>query len=253
MNLIQRIDHWGVTAPDAIAHISCDRTLTYSELRQSSDGVASNLTQRFGNDRRPIAVLGHREPEILIAFIGAAKSGRPYVPIDTALPRTRIDQIVESSRAALVLTPDQIRRFSTGELREPAMPAENDDPFYILFTSGSTGEPKGVIITLACLEHFISWMLAEHQFSKGAEVFLNQGPFSFDLSVMDLYCSLATGGTLFSISRDLIENPKKLVCGQLKAVLINDEDFCPGHCATHWQRRIFLQDRSINLNGGRAR
>jgi D-alanine--poly(phosphoribitol) ligase subunit 1 len=52
-------------------------------------------------------------------------------------------------------------------------------------------------------------MLDEQRFSEG-EVFLNQAPFSFDLSVMDLYCSLTTGGTLFSISRDLIENPKKL-------------------------------------------
>src|SRR4030095_14134152 len=165
---------------------------------------------RFGDDRRPIAVLGHREPEMLIAFLGAVKSGRPYVPIDTALPQTRIDQILASSRAALSLTPDHIRRFSTDELRGRTMPAQKDDPFYILFTSGSTGEPKGVIITLGCLEHFINWMLTEQQFSKRAEVFLNQAPFSFDLSVMDLYCSLATGGTLFSISRDLIESPKKL-------------------------------------------
>jgi D-alanine--poly(phosphoribitol) ligase subunit 1 len=67
-----------------------------------------------------------------------------------------------------------------------------------------------VIITLACLEHFINWMLAQQAFSERAEVFLNQAPFSFDLSVMDLYCSLAAGGTLFSISRDLIENPKNL-------------------------------------------
>ena len=210
MNLIEGIDHWATAAPGAIAHLSGDRTLTYGELRRSSDELASYLTQRFSDDRRPIAVLGHREPEMLIAFVGTVKSGRPYVPIDTALPQTRIDQILASSRAALTLTPDQIRQFSSSEPRGPFMPVEENDPFYILFTSGSTGEPKGVMITLGCLEHFISWMLAEQKFCEAAEVFLNQAPFSFDLSVMDLYCSLATGGTLFSISRDLIENPKKL-------------------------------------------
>ena len=210
MNLIQRIDHWATAAPEAIAHLSGDKTLTYDELRRRSDGLASYLTKRSSDDRRPIAVLGHREPEMLIAFLGAVKSGRPYVPIDIALPRTRIDQILASSNAALTLTPDQIRQFSTSELGARTIPVEKNEPFYILFTSGSTGEPKGVIITLACLEHFISWMLVEQQFSKRVEVFLNQAPFSFDLSVMDLFCSLATGGTLFSISRDLVENPKKL-------------------------------------------
>jgi len=210
VNLIQRIDHWATAAPEAIAHLSGDKTLTYDELRRRSDGLASYLTKRSSDDRRPIAVLGHREPEMLIAFLGAVKSGRPYVPIDIALPRTRIDQILASSNAALTLTPDQIRQFSTSELGARTIPVEKNEPFYILFTSGSTGEPKGVIITLACLEHFISWMLVEQQFSKRVEVFLNQAPFSFDLSVMDLFCSLATGGTLFSISRDLVENPKKL-------------------------------------------
>jgi D-alanine--poly(phosphoribitol) ligase subunit 1 len=210
VNLIQRIDRWATTAPEKIAHLNGDRRLTYGELRARSDGLAAHLTKRFGDDRRPIVVLGHREPEMLIAFLGAVKSGRPYVPIDTALPQTRIDQILASSNAALTLTPDQIRHFSTSAMPVSIKSVEKNAPFYILFTSGSTGEPKGVIITLECLEHFVNWMLAEQQFSNGAEVFLNQAPFSFDLSVMDLYCSLATGGALFSISRDLIENPRKL-------------------------------------------
>jgi len=210
MNLIERIDHWAVVAPEATAHINDGRTLTYGELCRRSDALACYLTQRFGDDRRPVAVLGHREPEMLIAFLSAVKSGRPYVPLDTALPQQRIEKILATSRAALVLTPKDMLQFSASEARAPARAVQRDEPFYILFTSGSTGEPKGVIITLACLENFITWMLKEQGFVQLSEVFLNQAPFSFDLSVMDLYCSLATGGTLFSISRDHVANPKEL-------------------------------------------
>jgi len=210
MNLIERIDHWAVVAPEATAHINDGRTLTYGELCRRSDALACYLTQRFGDDRRPVAVLGHREPEMLIAFLSAVKSGRPYVPLDTALPQQRIEKILATSRAALVLTPKDMLQFSASEARAPARAVQRDEPFYILFTSGSTGEPKGVIITLACLENFITWMLKKQGFVQLSEVFLNQAPFSFDLSVMDLYCSLATGGTLFSISRDHVANPKEL-------------------------------------------
>ena len=210
MNLLERIDHWAAVSPEAIAHVSDGRTLTYGELRRRSDALAAHLAEHLGGDRAPIAALGHREPEMLIAFLGAVKSGRPYVPLDTALPQQRIDKILATSRAALILTPEEIAQFSASNARAPADPVQRDNPFYILFTSGSTGEPKGVIITLACLEHFLAWMIAEQRFTELGETFLNQAPFSFDLSVMDLYCSLATGGTLFSISRDLVANPKML-------------------------------------------
>jgi len=210
VNLLERIDHWAAVSPEAIAHVSDGRTLTYGELRRRSDALAAHLAERLGGDRAPIAALGHREPEMLIAFLGAVKSGRPYVPLDTALPQQRIDKILATSRAALILTPEEIAQFSASNARAPADPVQRDNPFYILFTSGSTGEPKGVIITLACLEHFLAWMIAEQRFTELGETFLNQAPFSFDLSVMDLYCSLVTGGTLFSISRDLVANPKML-------------------------------------------
>src|SRR3989475_7574026 len=210
MDLIERIDRWGAVAPEATAHISDGRTLTYGQLRRRSDALASHLTERFGDDRAPIAMLGHRESEMLIAFLGAEKSLRPYVPLDTSLPQQRIDKILAISRPALLLTPEEVAKLSSSAAPAPATRMQRDDPFYILFTSGSTGEPKGVIITLGCLEHFVAWMLEEQRFVPLIETFLNTAPFSFDLSVMDLYCSLTTGSTLFSISRDLVANPKML-------------------------------------------
>src|SRR5881397_2875345 len=146
MNLIERIDRWAAVAPEATAHISDGRTLTYGELRRQSDALACYLTERLGEDRSPIAVLGHREPEMLIAFLGAVKSGRPYVPLDTVLPQQRVDKILAISRPALLLTPDEVTKLSNSAPLVPATRVQRDDPFYILFTSGSTGEPKGVII-----------------------------------------------------------------------------------------------------------
>ena len=110
MNVIERIDHWAAVAPETIAHISGDQTLTYGELSKRSDALAVYLTERFGDDRSPIGVLGHREPEMLIAFLGTAKSGRPYVPIDTLLPRPRVEKILAISRA---------RGRTTFETRDP--------------------------------------------------------------------------------------------------------------------------------------
>ena len=86
-------------------------------------------------------MLGHREPEMLIAFLGAIKSHRPYVPLDTVLPQQRIDKILAISRPALVLAPEDVAKLSGADAPAPGIPTQRDDPFYILFTSGSTGEP----------------------------------------------------------------------------------------------------------------
>src|SRR5205823_11552501 len=135
MNLFERIDHWGAVAPQAVAYINGDRTLTYGELRRRSDALAAHFAGRFGDDRAPIAVLGHREQEMLIAFLGAVKSGRPYVPIDTAFPQQRIDKILATSRALLVLTPEDTGQLSASGTCGGARCVQRDDPFYILFTS----------------------------------------------------------------------------------------------------------------------
>lgn len=213
MDLLERIQHWGETAPDRVAHISGEKQLTYGELWHRSDIVAAALLRSFPDDHLPIAVYGHKEPEMLIGFLGAIKAGHPYLPIDCSIPPQRVQSIIASSGAVITLTPelvaDMIRDLPSVSITMPTLLAPND-PFYIIFTSGSTGDPKGVVITYGCLTSFLEWMLREHIFVEAGEIFLNQAPFSFDLSVMDLYLSLAVGGTLFSISKKDISDPMQL-------------------------------------------
>jgi D-alanine--poly(phosphoribitol) ligase subunit 1 len=210
MDIIDAIDRSARNFPEKIAHISGAQTLTYRELWERSEALAGYLTERCPGDKSPVAIVGHKEPEMLIGFLAAVKSGRPYIPIDRSIPAHRVDRIVQSSGAIATLTPFQISEIRGVRSSVKPIRVERDDPFYIIYTSGSSGEPKGVVITLQCLTTFLDWMLGEQQLREGRETFLNQAPFSFDLSVMDLYLSLATTGTLFSIGKEEIENPKKL-------------------------------------------
>jgi D-alanine--poly(phosphoribitol) ligase subunit 1 len=214
VDILESVRRWSRLAPEHPAQVSSGHILTYRDLDRSSDALAAFLSASLPDKASPVAVIGHKEPEILVAFLAAAKSGHPYIPIDTSFPKSRIDTIVDRSRSTYSLTPTRIREILTGSTGSmPQLPPRKirpEDPWYIIFTSGSTGKPKGVVITCGCLESFVEWMLQEQRLSEQREVFLNQAPFSFDLSVMDLYLSLATGGTLYSITKEEIADPRQL-------------------------------------------
>jgi D-alanine--poly(phosphoribitol) ligase subunit 1 len=86
MHLIERIDAWTKHIPEKPAQISSGVSLTYRQLIHRSDVLGGYLAHVLPDDDSPIAVIGHKEPEMLVAFLAAVKSGHPYIPIDTATP-----------------------------------------------------------------------------------------------------------------------------------------------------------------------
>ena len=211
MHLLDRIAQWASLSPDRIAQVSNDRKLTYGELHARSDALAAWLDRELGDHRVPVAIHGHKEPEMLITFLAAVKTGRPYVPIDYTTPAARVERVVEISEAGVLLTPEKVATIvSEPAAYDDTRRVQAGDPFYILFTSGSTGEPKGVVITLANLEHYLAWMQGAHDFTPQGEVFLNHAPFTFDLSVHDIYLALTTGNTIFSLTKELATDLRRL-------------------------------------------
>ncbi|WP_407308102.1 D-alanine--poly(phosphoribitol) ligase subunit DltA [Desulfosporosinus sp. SB140] len=238
--LLQRIDQWAEIAPQRLAHKYREQVLTYADLKTYSDALAYWLFQKVSHDSQkqtPIIVYGHKESEMLVFFLACLKAGHPYIPIDKSTPTERLLKIVESSGAAAILSPtsipekakmkgifwqEHLQLPSISNLLHNAKPHPEwyigtDDVWYIIFTSGSTGEPKGVQITHSSLESFISWVNREYRPKQQEEVFLNQAPFSFDLSVMDLYMALSNGGTLWSVDQEQTNNPKDLFYSLLES------------------------------------
>ena len=242
MDILSSIRHYASACPDRTACRSGSLTLSYSDLDLYSDRLAGFLYRMTSGSRPEIVVYGHKHPFMMVCFIACIKAGLTYCPVDVSLPAQRLRDIIAATNTPLVLfaEPSAVqeaedpfsdiqgpRILSFPEIekivgREDPVPGGMtslgpDDICYIIFTSGSTGRPKGVEIPYRCLCRFAEWgvTLGTTAQQKEGKRFLNQAPFSFDLSVMDLYLSLASGGTLCTLSRD-VQQQYRLLFDRLK-------------------------------------
>lgn len=210
---------------ERIAMINNDKQITYKELWEKSDFLASYIKDKCAENKTPIIVYGHKNPYMLVAFLACVKSGRAYVPIDISVPRNRVEAIIDSVNPKLILTTEAFDGYKEyvvlnvlednyiEGVRSQITEADyikDDDIYYIIFTSGSTGIPKGVQITYSALNYFTEWALTLGNKSKERKIYINQAPFSFDLSVMDLYMSLASESCLFSLDKKVQADYKEL-------------------------------------------
>lgn len=219
MELLKELQKYKNSPRNAV--ISDDFSLTYQQLWEKSESLASVIKN---GGVRPVIVYGHKSPYMLVAFLACAKAGVAYVPIDINMPENRIKDIMDSVEPQRVLTTEKLQQYKEYEfldITEESVYAHEisieekdwikaEDVFYIIFTSGSTGVPKGVQITYAALNYFTEWALSLGECEKRNVVYINQAPFSFDLSVMDLYMSLASESCLFTLSKETQMDYRKL-------------------------------------------
>ena len=233
MDILQKISYYASEDPGRPVFRNGEQILTYGELEVFSDRLADFLVSRTGEKRPEIIVYGHKHPFMLVSFISCIKAGLAYCPVDISMPKERIRDILLTTGSPLILATedfplpaeDRILPLSemseivqeSGRVCDPARRLGNDDICYIIFTSGSTGKPKGVQIPYGCLCRFTAWgvTLGTSPAEKTGKRFLNQAPFSFDLSVMDLYLCLASGGTLCVLDKS-IQDQYRLLFDRLK-------------------------------------
>lgn len=184
----------------APAVVGSDSSLSWEEFRRSvGRWVAEARGIGIGADV-PVVVHGHKEAEFLVAIAGCLELGAPFVPVDEIYPEERVQRI-----AAIVGAP-AIYRTGQGIFRKlgpPAAPMQERGLAYVIFTSGSTGEPKGVQIGGDSVLTLVEWM--HDCFGMGPRpVFMNQAPFSFDLSMYEVFSFLHEGGCIVLNSRQIV-------------------------------------------------
>lgn len=191
--------------PNKTAYQNRTQTLCYGELWEKANRLAGYLRKETG----PVMIFGEKQIQMPIAFLACMIVGRPYLPVDPKQPQERIEQIQRQANAKTIICcgeyPSAKQLGATAidslcQIERKQATAANNNPnrdVYWLFTSGSSGIPKGVRISMEALENFVGWILSIRAIGDCIEgVTLNQAQFSFDLSVADLWPCFAAGGTV---------------------------------------------------------
>ncbi|MER6911899.1 amino acid adenylation domain-containing protein [Streptomyces sp. NPDC000594] len=226
-SVVRLFERQAGTHPDRTALITGDARLTYGELNRRANRVAHGLIRQGVTPGSPVALLMDRSFDMVTAVLGVLKAGCHYVPLNTGFPAERLQVMLDDSGAGVLLAttarlPDAQRLASarlrvldlqqcmesTRETADPALPSGADDPIYVMYTSGTTGVPKGALIRqrgVLRVAHRASFADAGPD-----DTFLLLSDYSFDGSVYDMYGALTNGASLVITDQETVLDVERL-------------------------------------------
>lgn len=226
-NVLEYLEASAARLPEKTAVIDPDNRLTYAELVNTARSIGSFLAERVA-PRSAVAVVMDKSVYALAAMMGAVYAGCFYVYISPDQPAPRAQQILKTATPGAIITDRAETGWDIGETsaylydtaashgiddaRLLAVRASfaDTDPLYCNFTSGSTGVPKGVLVCHRSVNDFIGEFTRLFELRE-SDVFANQAPFDFDVSVKDIYSAFKQGGTLLIIPKKLFSIVTRLL------------------------------------------
>jgi amino acid adenylation domain-containing protein len=208
------------TAPKHRAVLFKDLSLSYEDLDSLTDKLASRLLEAGIGRGSWVGILIRRSEMMPICGMGVLKSGAAYVPLDPTYPSERLEFMLKDSGAGMILMDPGLENLcpnfagailSTDEIREmknephieklPPSPVPGD-PLVLLYTSGTTGQPKGVILSHGNLANFCDWLAGLYSITPD-DLVAAYASFGFDACLMDMYPTLAAGAAIDVIPEEM--------------------------------------------------
>ena len=223
-NILQYLEN--TPHPQKPAFINETTTLTFAQLQQLSQSAGSYLCTKLPT-KQPIPVFMEKSPHMIAAFFAVLYSGNYYIPLDAEMPKNRIAAILEMTNPAFVICDHSTQHLVEGyptldfshisqaAIDPPALDAvraqaTDTDPAYIVFTSGSTGIPKGVVTHHRGVIDYVNALCPVLNVTENT-VFGNQSPLYLDACLKELMPTLKYGATTYLIPKQLFMFPIKLV------------------------------------------